>query len=341
VTLVPQRYPQPASAVAFFRDLTTRVAALPDVVAAGATTSDPLDGLADQASTQPEGWAPPPGSPAGVLADIMRVTPDYFRAAGIGIIAGRDFTWRDADDSPHVTIVDERYARTVWGDRNPIGLRVSVDGTETRVVGVVRHARQYAIEHDDRVQVYRPLAQDITNSLSLAVRTTRDPQAVVSLVRRVVAELDPNQPLGDPVTIAEVVQSALAPRRLQLQMVAGFALGALLLAALGVYGMLSSLVGEQRREIGIRIALGARQSAVAARLMRRVLAIVVVGAAAGAGASLWLGRLIGHFLYGISALDPASYGLAAATLVLATGAATVLPVRRAMTVDISDALRGE
>jgi putative ABC transport system permease protein len=340
VTIDQNRYPDPLKAVDFFQQLTTAIASADGVVAAGGISTPPLGGESDQSSAKPEGWVPPAGGESAILADVIRTTPGAFDALGIRVVRGRDFTWHDREGAPPVVIVDESFARKAWPDGNAIGRRVRLDDDPAaEVIGITRHARQYTLEADDRVQVYRPYAQDAVDTLTIAARTNRDPEGLIAPFRRIVAGIDPKQPLASIETMDAVVDRALAGRRLQLEMVGGFAMGALLLCAVGLYGLVSSLVGERTREIGIRVALGASRSEVGRLVVSRIVRLAAIGLAAGTLCALAASRALDHLLDGVSPRDPASLALTAGAVALTVAAAAWRPVRRAVLIAPTEALR--
>jgi putative ABC transport system permease protein len=341
IQLLMQRYPQEAQAVDFFHRLTDQLRLMPDVTAVGASSSPPLSGDTDQASLRPDGWVPRSSEYSAITADLFRSTPGYFAAMGISLRSGRDFTWSDRAGTQPVAVIDERLAKESWPGADPLGRTIAVDDAKLTVVGVVRHARVYRLEEDDRPQIYRPYAQDTLTGLTVALRTHGDPERLYDPLRRAVLSLDPKQPIGPMTTMREAVDSTLAGRRLQIEAIGAFAIGAAALAALGLYGVLASFVGERRREIGIRMALGAGRAQVRRLIGVRVLAICGAGLAIGLLAALPLARLIAPMLYGVSPQDPVALSITIAALALLILMTTYLPLRRALRVDPSEALRGE
>jgi len=341
VPLDDRRYPTPDRVVLFEHDLLERVATIPGVAAAGLTSSPPLAGRTDQSGASVVG-APDAAGHEAVLSDILTASPGYFRAMAIPLLAGRDFTTDDRASGPAVAIVDDVFVRTSGLDGRAVGRAISIDGgPPLTIVGVVRHARQYAIERDGRQQVYRPFTQATDRALTLALRTNGDPDRLVDPLRSIVADLDPRQPIAHVETMSAVTMAALASRRLQLEVLAGFAAGALLLAALGVYGILSSLVADRTREIGIRLALGATAPQVRGLVVRQALVCAGVGAAIGLVGAVAVSRLEARFLFGVSPRDPWSLALTIALLAAAAALAAYGPARRAARLDPVVALRAE
>jgi putative ABC transport system permease protein len=339
LTLTRSRYPTEAHAIDFFRRLIDRLAAAEGVDAVGGTSSPPLGADTDQTSVKPDGWVPPTPRDTSILSDLFRVTPGAFEALGMALVAGREVSWQDRAGGELVTLVDERFARAAWPGADPLGRRVSLDGgPPVTVIGVVRHARQYAIEADDRPQIYRPYAQDPTATLTMAMRTTGDPERLAGLLARTVHDLDPNQPIAAITTMRQVVDQALSGRRLQLETVGGFAMAALVLCALGVYGLVSSFVGERTREIAIRLALGASRAAVRRLIVGRIFALAIAGVGVGTMGALAISRALAHFLFSVTADDPLSLVATAAILVITTGISIAWPIHRALAIAPTRAL---
>jgi putative ABC transport system permease protein len=338
VTIDPSRYPDDAAARIIHERIVDRLAIIPGVSAIGATSSPPLKGDTDQTSVHAIG-STRPNDTGAILADIIRTTPGYLKAMGITLIAGRDFASSDRAGGAPVALVDERFARTAWPDANAVGQIITLDnGAPTTVVGVVRHARQYHVERDDREQVYRPFEQDTTQTMYLALRSD-DPARLIGPLRSAVAEIDPKQPLADVRLISQVVDEALRTRRLQLAVLGTFAAGAALLAAFGVYGILASIVTSRTREIGIRIALGASQALVRSMVLREVVMLAGAGMVIGLATAFAGARLITHLLFSVTGHDPASFVGTALVMALAAMAAAYAPIRRAARIDPAQALR--
>jgi putative ABC transport system permease protein len=335
------KYPQEAQAVSLFSGLLTRIQTMPGVLAVGGTTSRPLGGDTDQAPALPEGWTPPEGGES-LMSDLIRVTPGYFSAMGIQVLEGRDFAWTDAANGQPVVVVDERFAREAWPNQPALGRRVSLsrsDKIDPVVVGVVRHARQYRYDADDRPQLFRPYAQDTTSFLTLAVRTSGDPEAIMPALRRVVGEADARLPVARVTTMSDVVDLALLDRVIQLTLVATFAISAIFLAALGVFSVLSAMVGDRAREIGIRMALGADAGNVRRLVVRRTAWLTGAGLVVGLIATLAASRILEPLLFQISAHDGTSLAWTTALVLAAALVATYVPVRRATKIDPVTALK--
>jgi len=318
---------------------------LPGVQYAGAVTGLPLAGEGGSGTTtiDTQSVALENRTPE---ADRRTVTPDYFKAMGIPLVRGRFFEARDTDGTPGVAIVDESLANTYWPDQDPVGKRVHFGGMESKspwltVVGVVRHVRNRTLEARSRVELYVPEDQVPFNGMSLAVRTSINPLSLVPTIQREVASIDPDLPIYRVRTMNEVMGESLQRRRLALTLLAGFAGLALLLAAIGIYGVTSYGVAQRKTEIGVRMALGANRSQVLGMIMRTGLTTIAIGLVVGVILSLALTRLMSGLLFSVHASDPLALAGAAFVLVLAALVAIFIPARRATKVNPMSALRYE
>lgn len=338
------RYPEEAQAVTLFTQIVTRISALPGVLSVGGTTSPPLGGDTDQTPSEPAGWTPKPDAEPVLMSDIIRVTPGYFSAMGIVVKEGRDFSWSDSRAAQQVAVVDERYAEEAWPGQSALGRTVSMNAKDlpgATVIGVVRHARQYRYDVDDRPQIFRPHSQSTTPSLTLAIRTAGDPESQLPALRRIVAEADPRLPVSRVSTMSTVVDAALLDRMLQLILVATFALSAIFLAAVGVYSVLSAMVNDRAREIGIRMALGADAGSVRMFVVARMAWLTGLGLVLGVGCALAASGVVEPLLFQVSPTDPTSLIWTAGLVLAAAATATYLPVRRATRIDPASALKGD
>jgi len=329
----------------FCRRVLERVQAVPEVVAAGMVNRLPLGGGAQTANLEFEGVdSKLSSSGIGPQADLRSVTPDYFRTLRIPLISGRVFTEADAQDSPPIGIVDERVAKTILRGTDPIGRRFRVpvpDAPWITIVGVVGHIRHDRLDDDGRPQVYWPYKQRAQDRMALVVQTRNDAETIGPTLAAVIRSVDPEQPVYDARSLDAVVDRSLAQRWLQTALLASFAAVALLLASIGVYGVIAYAVGQRRREFGIRLALGASRREIVALVMRRGTTLFAAGAAIGLVAAGVMGRLLATLLYNITSSDVVSFGSATLVLLLVTLAACGLPARRAARVDPSIALRAE
>jgi predicted permease len=312
-------------------------------------------GVASAAIATTIPFGPSYGQEVGVMGrDSVRhyttmyniVTPNYFRTLGASVLGGRDFSDGDREAAPRVIIVNEIFARRAWGHENPVGrcLRIGSDSLPcATVVGVVENMRRQSIFEDSSNFIYLPLAQARAwlSARLIVARVAGDPAIVAETVRHAMQTAAPQLPYADVRLVKNepIVRHETLPFRLGATMLGVFGALALLLAAVGVYGVISYDVGQRTREIGVRMALGARAADVASLVMRDGLRVVAIGGIIGTGIALAAGRLMEPLLYETSPRDPVVLvGVALLLLVVAT-LACLLPARRAMRVDINTAIR--
>ncbi len=343
------KYPEPRQAQAFFRQLLERVETFPGVEHASVVSHLPLDSVGWSGTFTVEGQVTDPAK-GGPEADRRPSSTDYFRAMGIPLLRGRFFARRDeTEDAPKVAIVDETLAETFWRGQDPLGKRLKLGGVDSSrpwmsVVGVVRHVRHQGLEAQSRFQMYWPYPQQLparTMSLVIRARSGVDPRSLARAAQNAVLALDKEQPVFAIRTMEEVVARSVAQRRLSMLLVVIFALVAVTLATVGIYGVMSYSIARRTHEIGIRVALGARAPDVLALIARQALALVALGVAAGLAGTLVASRWLSALLFQVAPGDP--WVLAAAALLLAAVAlaASYLPARRALRVDPLAALRYE
>jgi putative ABC transport system permease protein len=296
-----------------------------------------------------EGFQPPPNQ-NGPWGDFRVVTPGYFGAMGIPLRRGRDFDATDLASGRGVAIVDEVLAQKYWPGQDPIGKRVGygqIDGQPRwfEIVGVVGHVMQNSPRDDEHTQFYRPLAQEPFNQLGFAVRTRGDPAALVPAVRRLVLDLDPQQPVFGVLPMRERLAASSAQPRFLSLLLGLFAAVAVTLAAVGIYGVMAYSVAQRTREMGIRLALGAERSSVMRLVLNKGLLLAGVGVAVGVLGAFAMGRLLAAQLVAVlfqtQAVDPVLFGALSAGLVGVALMATWIPARRATRVDPVVALRSE
>jgi putative ABC transport system permease protein len=345
VALPDAVYSKPEQVRGFYQRLLERVQGLPGVQAAGAVSALPLSGQGGSGTITIDTQSVPMVDRTPE-ADQRVATPDYFKAMGVGLVRGRFFEDRDADGAPLVAIVDESLAQTFWPNQDPIGKRLHIGGGGgnapwTTVVGVVRHVRNRTLEARSRVEVYWPENQRPFGAMAVAVKATGNPMNLVPTIQREVGAIDPNLPLYRVRTMADVMGESLQRRRLALILLAGFAGLALLLAALGIYGVTSYGVTQRHREIGLRMALGADRGQVMRMMIRGGMGTIAVGLALGAVLALSLTRLMSGLLFAVRAYDPLALTGAALLLTTAAFLAILIPARRATKVNPMEALRYE
>jgi putative ABC transport system permease protein len=346
IALPGSKYPEnTAKPRVFYRDLLQRVDSLPGVQTAGAVSILPLGGNFDTAGTLPEGLA----LGAGEIPYPERyiVTPGYFEAMKLRLKRGRFLSDADDENAPLAVLISETAAQRWWPNQDAIGRRIKVPGFDSSpppwrtVVGVVEDVKQAGLNAPHTMQVYLPHAQYSTQYLTLVVRTGSDPLSVSGEIRREVARLDSELPVSNVASMDQVMSDSVAPQRFSAALLGSLAGLGLLLATVGVYGVLSYSVSQRTREIGIRIALGAGRRDVLALVVGNGLKLLVIGVIAGTIAALLVTRLMSNLLFGISATDPLTFAGVAIFLSVVALLASCIPARRAAKVDPMVALRYE
>lgn len=323
---------------------TDALRSLPGVTSAGATSAPPLSAGADQ------NGAFFPGSPTNtgdnqkdwLLVDVAPVTPGYFRAMGIQILEGEDFTAAQNDSvNARVAIIDDLLAHRFFPNGGVVGRFMMLGRDSMRVVGVARHVRMYSLQDPGREQMWVPHAFTTYRYMVLAARTSGDPASLAAAARRAIHGIDAQQPIISTQPMSTIVRDSLAQRRLVLTLVGAFALAALLLAALGVYGVTASSVSQRTRELGIRMALGANRGSVVWSVLSEPTRLVALGLVIGLLGTFAAGRAVERLLYGIRPTDPVTLAAVAFVLLAVAVIASYLPARRATKVDPVVALRSD
>jgi putative ABC transport system permease protein len=344
VSLPPKKYPEDQQKVSFFEQLTEKLRALPGVQTVGVSSGLPLGNNGWQTSFRIEGQ-PEPEKGHVPLTEACIATPDYFQAMGITLLKGRNFSDQDVKDSPPVAIVDEEFARRHWPGEEPVGKQFKTGGDKgppITVVGIVRRVKMDGLNEDsNRVQSYYPMRQLVNGGMTVVVKTAIDPMGLVSAARQQVLALDADQPVYGVSTMEQLRADSIAPDRLTLMLLATFAAVALILAGVGIYGVMAYSVTQRTHEIGIRMALGARQSNVLGMVIRQGMKPAVVGLAIGLAGSWLATRAMASLLFGVSATDPLTFVVISAVLAGVALGACLAPARRATKVDPMIALRYE
>lgn len=347
VTLPAARYPQPVQRQAFFSSLVEKLEALPGVERAGAMTSLLLSRLPNSGTLRIEGAPrPPEGTPnEPVTTDAM--TPTGLEAFGVALTRGRTFNSTDTLDALPVAIVNEAFVRRFYPATDPIGKRVTFDGYDSgrgpvqwlTIVGVVADTRRAGVTRPVREELYVPHTQGGRGSMYLFVRTKGDPNQIVAPARAAVWSIDPQLPISQPRTIETVLATTLAEQRFRMILVIGFAATAMLLAALGVYGLMAFATTQRLREFGVRLALGATPRRVLMTVMQDGFKLTAVGLVFGLAGAAAAARAMRQMLFGIGPFDAVSFAGMAGVLLVAASLAAFIPARRATKVDPMVVLR--
>jgi predicted permease len=331
---------------AFHAGALTGLASVPGVTSVAAVNWLPLGGALTMGDVQIEGGTPTPG----YLVDKPCVSPGYFHTMGIRLIGGRDFSDRDQASTPGVAIVSQSVARQLWAGVDPLGKRISVEDHPRpndwlTIVGVVDDVKQQGLAAKSHPAVYLPYLQVTrafwVNHMTFAVQTVSDPLPLASAVRAIIRDLDGNLPAPAMTTIPELIDATTAEPRFQTRLLGIFAMLALSLTIVGVYGVIAHSVAQRTREIGIRVALGAAAPAVVWMVLRHTLVLVGAGVAMGLAGAAGVTRVLQNFLFEVNAGDPATFLMVAGLLMAAASIAGWIPARRAARVDPMVALRHE
>ena len=344
VSLPAFKYTTPDEVVAFYKQLEDRLRALPGVQHVGSNYLLPLSSVA--LAWEPigiEGYVPKAAGEDLIIASSGYVTPDYFKAMGIPLLEGRSFDERDVRGAPDVAIVDDKLAERFWPNEHPIGKRMrrGDSGPWRTVVGVVADTKEYEVDGEPPITAFYAVQQIGVGTRYLVVKTRSDPRALSAAVTREVQALDADLPVYEMATMEERLADSLARRRFSMFLLVVFAVCASVLAAIGIYGVVSFWVSQRTRELGIRAALGARQADIMGLVIRQVVMLVAVGIAVGLAAAFGLTRVMSSLLFGVSATDVVTYVLLAVVLGAVALVATWVPARRAAGVPPIVALRQE
>jgi putative ABC transport system permease protein len=345
IQLSGERFRASSAANAFFEQLLERVNRLPGVESASAINWLPFAGLGSATNYWIEGRPIPPPT-EDFVADVRGVDAKYFRTMRIRVLRGEPFDARANTESPKQVVVNEAFVRVHFPTSNPIGEHVIMPWGDTlrgEIVGVVADTKHAGLDSLVRPMIYWAMKQFPTNFMTLVVRTTAqdDPMRLVPALTREVRALNPDQPLADAKPLEEYLGQSVAQRRFSMTLLGIFSAVALVLAALGIYGVLAYSVAQRTREIGVRMALGARDSTVARMVVREAIGVVSIGLIIGIAGALALTRVLGSLLYDISPTDPFTFVGVAVVLGAVALAASYLPARRAARVDPIVALRQE
>lgn len=340
VAATSPKYRQDKPTANFYRDIESRIAHLPGVEAEGVTSVLPLTGSVGWGGISVQGYNPPPGQELQV--DIRTASPDYFHTMEIPLEQGRYFSDRDTDTMPQVAIIDSKFARRFWPRETAVGKQVWFDPKKLiTIVGVVGTVKQYGLDADGKIAIYLPENQFTSNSMFLTVRSASDPAALSRAVVGEIHGVDPDVAVYDVRPMQDILYDSLARQRFSSVMLGAFAVFALILAMVGIYGVMSYLVTQGTHDIGLRIALGAHKLDILSLVVRQGMALAAVGIAAGLAGAEALTRVMSSLLFGISPTDIATFVAVSVILAAVALAATIIPARRAASVNPVVALREE
>ena len=342
VWLPGAKYPKAPEWNSFFNRMLERIERVPGVEAAGLTSVLPVSANFDRRTIEAEGQPKKPGEYPDI--DNYMVSPDYLRAMSIPLLKGRTLTPQDNENAPLVVLASETMARKLWPGEDPIGKRVRFYNSngEQRpwrtVVGVVRDVKQYGLDTAAPMAMYETLTQFPTTAVTLVVRTASDPATMVAAVRREILALDPDQAVFNIATMDQLVADSMSLRRFSMFLLGVFAALALVLAAVGIYGVLAQSVSQRTHEIGIRMALGAQTRDVLKLIVRQGMSLTVIGIVVGLAGAFALTRLLASLLFSVGATDPMTFLWIPVLLAAVSFFACYLPARRASKLDPIKAL---
>ena len=334
------KYQQQKEIIHFYQEIRERIRHLPGVMSEGLVDVLPLSGSVGWGGINVEGYAPPPGQE--LQADRRFASTDYFRALDIPLLKGRFFSEHDTSDSQWVAIIDEKFARRFWPNENPIGKHVWFDPKKPiMIVGVVGVVKQYGLDNQGKIALYLPQLVRAENAMHLVVRTSSNAAGLADAIIREIHAVDSDVVVYDVHTMQERLYNSLARQRFSTTMLGAFAGFALLLAAVGVYGVMSYLVSQSTHDIGVRIALGAQPGNIVGLVVRQGMELAAIGIVGGLIGAMVLTRVMAGLLFGVTATDTVTFSAVVLILAAVAFAATVIPARRATRVDPMVALREE
>ncbi|MFN8651509.1 MAG: FtsX-like permease family protein [Gemmatimonadales bacterium] len=346
IALPQTRYANDTLRLQAIERVTTELSTLPGVVKAGATSVMPFGGSWSTGSFSVEGYQAPANTP-GPWGDIRLVTNDFLPTLGVQLLKGRQFTPQDNAAAPGVVIVDREMAERYWPNQDPLGKRITFNNltdssiTWITVIGVVEHTMHEGLDGGRRVQLYFSMAQRTIPFLAYAVRTQGDPMRIVPQVKAAMKSFDPDLAVSNVTPMAELIETSTGPRRFSMVLLGIFSTLAAVLAAIGLYGVMSFTVTQRSRELGVRLALGAVPEDVLRLVLTQGMRLVLVGVGIGLVAALLLTRVLRSMLFNVSSTDPLTFAAISIVLLVVTVVATWLPARRATRVDPVVVLRDE
>ena len=342
------------NAKTFFKEVIERVKSLPGVESASAVTHLPLSGEDDTSpyKAHPASYVildrPAPEKGAEPKAQEFATAPGYFHTMRIPMIRGREFTEDDVVGKPGVMVINEALAQREWPDEDPIGKKMSIgskvykdEPLEWEIVGVAQNVRHFSLSSEVVPSMYVPHGQQRYQFMTLTIRTTSEPLLMADSVRKQVWAVDKDQPIGNVSAMDQLIYEQVSQPRFYLMMLSIFAGVALVLASVGIYGVMSHMVTQRTHEIGVRRAMGAQNRDVMRMVLRQGVGLTAVGAAIGVAGAAGLTRVMGSLLYEVSAVDPVTFVASPVILMAVACAASYVPARRATKVDPQVALRYE
>jgi predicted permease len=340
------RYRDKEPVLAAYRELWQRLQGLPGVNSAGAVSSLPLSQMFAWGPITVEGRALRPGEKF-INADVRMVSGNYFQAMKIPLLQGRLFTADEVLGKPRVAVVDDFMAQQLWPNQDPIGKRLHIGGVNEKdspwitVVGVVGRVKQYTLDSDDRIAYYLPHTQYVVRAMNVVIRCSGDPASLAGAVKQQIHALDPELPLYNVTTMQERFDLSLARRRFTMLVLGSFAFVSLLLAVIGIYGLIAYLTGQGSREVGIRLALGATPANIVALVVRGGMSLASWGIVIGIGGAFIVSRMMFSLLFGVGVADPMTFVAVPTLLAGVALLASYIPARRASRIDPSVSLRSE
>jgi len=339
-SLPKYRYPEPQQKQNFFNELLQRTSRLPGVKGASLTTTT-LGGwqMGYHVAGQPQ---PPRGQ--GDLCDYNAVSPDHFKVMGISLLRGRVFSDADNEHAQRVAIIDEKLANKFWRNSDPLGHKIEIGGDTNEsaiIVGVVGHVKNYGVDQASREEIYLPAGQHVQPSMHLVIKTTTPMAELAGTMRGVVQAIDPDMPVTALRTMDSILGENIAPRRITMLLLTVFSGLAVTLAVVGIYGIMAYSISQRTREIGVRMALGARAQDVLKLMLKQGSRLIIIGIGVGSIAGFGLTQFMGRLLFEVKATDPITYLSMPLLLAAVALLACYLPARRAAKVDPIVALRHE
>jgi predicted permease len=345
VFLPDTKYPKLEDRNRFLDEALRRIEALPGVQSAGAVGFSPLSGFWGSTTFTLPG-EPAPARGQMPTADFNVVTTSYFRTLQVPLLAGRDLRASDAANAPQVVLINQTMARRFWPNQNPVGRRITPDPamfkkTSWEIAGVVADIKQFGVAEPIHPTIYRPFVQESFPLVAFTIRTQVPPMSLAQQVRQAIWSVDKDQPISKIITMEESAAESVTLRTVSMVLLAAFAVLAVFLAVIGLYGVMAYLVTQRTHEIGVRLALGARPLDILRLVLRQGLRLAGVGIALGIAAGLGLTRVLESLLFGVRPQDPTTFVAVAALLAVVALVASYVPARRAMKVDPMVALRYE